>query len=104
MTKKQARKIIVAVNEWAKNLGATVLLLGDGEEFASAIVGVMETCSQRRVVYAYSEVIKCLKRQNKWSDEEALEWYDYNIERSLPYYENHNGPLVINDEIIKDIL
>ena len=55
----------------------------DGVE--GAVIGVTEDGS--RFVYDYDKIIECLQTNDGISEEEALEWYSYNMERSFPYYQ-----------------
>src|SRR4030095_9358792 len=55
------------------------LALLEGPEFDAALVGLAERYGQPRIAcYDYDKVITILKRQGM-SDEEAVEWYDYNL-------------------------
>ena len=45
-----------------------------------AIIGVAQQHGSETVIaYSESKILYCLKDQNGWDDEEAQEWYDYNI-------------------------
>lgn len=48
--------------------------------FDRAIVGVIEGCgTSGAVCYSVSEIIEILMKIEKMSEEDAWEWYDYNI-------------------------
>lgn len=49
--------------------------------------------SQGRVVYSYNRIIKILMAD--MSLEDAKEYYEFNIVRSLPYIEKSVRPLII---------
>jgi len=55
----------------------------DGLE--SAVIGV--TSDGSRFVYDYNKMIEALQTNDDMTEEDALEWYSYNIERSFPYYQ-----------------
>ena len=50
-----------------------------------AIIGVTEDGS--RFIYDYDKLIELLQTNDGMTEEEAFEWYSYNIERSFPYYQ-----------------
>lgn len=50
----------------------------------AAIIGVSE--DGNRFIYDYDLIIECLQAEQEMTEEDALEWYSYNIERSFPYY------------------
>lgn len=37
------------------------------------------------VCYSYQKCVECFMKHDKMSEEEAMEWIDYNTIRSLPY-------------------
>lgn len=55
----------------------------DGVE--GAVIGVTEDGS--RFIYDYDKIIECLQKNDGMSEEEAWEWYSYNMERAFPYYQ-----------------
>ena len=50
--------------------------------YDNALVGVTD---DNRAVYDYEKMILWLEQTEGWSDEEAIEWIEYNTIRSLPY-------------------
>ena len=89
------KDIIDWLNDATDN--APVCCLGKTpEEFAQAIVGVFmdPKTGHYRAVYAEDGVLECLLKLNpEWEYQDAVEWYDYNTVRSLPYYDN--PPVII---------
>ena len=88
LTKAAKKKIIKAIDKWGREHGHELVLLGlaeENHEFAEAILGVQEL-PKPAVIYHYDTVIECFMRLNDWDYEEAVEWYDFNVERSTPYY------------------
>ena len=68
-------------------------LIGDNDrrEYYPAIIGLAKDNSH----VAYSSFMKA----NSWSWEEAEEWIEYNVERSLPYY-GSTAPVILNNNFI----
>ena len=73
------------VQAWAEEHDVELPVLADGD---AAIVGVVCEGAAPCVAYSKARFIECLKAGGM--TEEALEWFDYNTARSLPYMgENH---------------
>lgn len=62
------------------DMGAEGAVTLDG--FDDAIVGVSEG---GKVVYDYDKMVQCLVDRDGMTDEEAMEFIDYNTIRSIPY-------------------
>lgn len=63
----------------------------DNYSYDDALIGVT---SDGRAVYDYNKMVEWLKEKEGWSDEQAVEWIDYNTVRALPYF-GSDGPIVI---------
>jgi hypothetical protein len=50
--------------------------------YDDALVGVSD---DGRAIYDYGKMIEWLMDEEGWSDEEAIEWIEYNTLRALPY-------------------
>lgn len=90
LTKAEKKRIIKTVDKWGKEHGHELVLLGlvdESHEFAEAILGVQEL-PKPAVIYHYDTVIECFMRMNDWDYEEAVEWYDFNVARATPYYDD----------------
>ena len=59
--------------------------------FVDAIVGF--DAHHKKVVYDYEKMIECLMNEDGMTDEEAIEFLDYNTLRTVPYMEN--PPIII---------
>lgn len=60
--------------------------------YDNAFIGVS---SDYRAVYDYEGMIRCLMSDGM-TDQEAMEWIDYNVIRALPYMENDgNAPVIM---------
>jgi hypothetical protein len=96
----EARKQLIAIFEYMKEMYSyDPVFIGaddEAEAYLPAIVDTMEILiktkkgchSHTRICYDYNKLIECMMRYNKWTHEEAIEWYDYNTARSLPYIDN----------------
>ena len=57
-----------------------------------AIIGISH---DDRLIYDYEKLIKAFMKGDKITEEEAIEWIDYNTLRSLPYM-GSNAPIIMN--------
>lgn len=79
-------KTIEEVKEFLVDAGAEDASVFDSpDDYAEAFVGVSD---EGRAVYDYNKMIQCLMDRDGMSMEEAAEWIDYNVLRSLPYVDN----------------
>lgn len=58
--------------------------------YDDAVIGVEAT--ELRLVYDTTKMIECLVK-NGMTHDEAIEWFEYNTMRSIPYIKN--APIVI---------
>ena len=63
----------------------------DNPEYEGALIGVS---TDRRAVYDYELMVKGLMEKSEMSEEEAIEWIEYNTVRASEYLQN--GPIVIH--------
>lgn len=54
--------------------------------FINAIVGVDQ--HHKKIVYDYNKMVECLMEEDEMTEEEAVEFIDYNTLRTVPYMEN----------------
>lgn len=66
------------------------VLLLDNFSYDSALIGVS---TDNRAVYDYNKMIEWLVDTEKFTEEEAIEWIDYNTLRTLPYYQD--APIIM---------
>lgn len=57
-----------------------------------AIIGVYADTETPRLVYSINEITECFVKQGM-TDEEAIDFYEYNTARAIPYVEN--APILI---------
>lgn len=90
MTYEQRCEIIDWIDEVSSNRDENFYLIGSEDEanaLASAIVGVVEV-GHGAVVYSRNRLIRAFMEYNDWSEEDAIDWYEYNTVRSLEYLQN----------------
>ncbi len=80
---------------------AEQLLLDNGYEgtkflinysYDTALIGVSDDC---RAVYDYDLMVDWLVQEENFSEEDAIEWINYNTLRALPYM-GEDGPIVLH--------
>lgn len=59
--------------------------------YDDALIGVSE---DGRAIYDYEKMIDWLMNKEGWSDDEAVEWIEYNTLRALPYFGN-GAPIIM---------
>jgi len=91
LTIEQKKTIL---NESSEEGKEPYLLVG----FDGGLVGWMqdEDVDYIHAVYDYRLCISYYAATNECSEEDAIEWWDFNVARSLPYIEEKRRPVVIN--------
>lgn len=69
-----------------------VLLLSN-YSYDKAIVGVT---TNNQAVYSFKKMVQWLMETEKFTQEEAIEWIEYNTIRSLPHY-SPEAPIIMYD-------
>ena len=59
--------------------------------FVNAIVGF--DMHHKKIVYDYEKMVECLVKEDEMTEEEAIEFIDYNTLRTVPYMEN--PPIIV---------
>lgn len=59
-------------------------IVDDEDEFAD---GAIDLSEDNHLIYDFNKMVESLEKHNNWSEEEAIEWIEYNTLRSLPYME-----------------
>ena len=62
------------------------------EAFYPAIIGLAKDMSH--VAYSFEKLAECYMKLNSWTWDEAVEWIEFNVERSLPYY-GEKAPVIL---------
>ncbi len=60
--------------------------------YDDALIGVTD---DGRAVYDYDLMVEWLMDTEGWSEEDAIDWIDYNTIRALPYM-GPDGPLILH--------
>lgn len=61
------------------------------DSYDDALVGVTE---DDRAVYDFEKMVKWLVERDKMTEQEAIEWIEYNTLRALPYF-GSDAPIVM---------
>ncbi len=64
----------------------------DNYSYDTALIGVSD---DGRAVYDYDLMVEWLQQEEDFTEEEAMEWIDYNTLRALPYM-GEDGPIVLH--------
>lgn len=80
----------VQLKEDLINNGYDEVMIFENPGFVEAFIGVS---IDNRAVYDYEKMISCLMEEDEMTEEEAIEFIDYNTIRSLPYYDN--APIIV---------
>ena len=87
--KENDGKVIFITRCKPEALDCNVLMIGEGDEayaLSTAIIGISD---DGRAVYDFNQLIEAFMSFNNWAYDEAIDWYETNTLRSLPYYANH---------------
>lgn len=68
------------------------------DELDDAIIGVYADTENPRLVYSISKIIDCFVEQGM-DEDDAIEYYEYNTARAIPYVEN--APILIYTEFFE---
>ena len=60
--------------------------------YDDAFIGISE---DNRAIYDYDKMVKWLVETEGFTEEEAIEWIDYNTIRALPYM-GGNAPIIMH--------
>lgn len=59
--------------------------------YDDALIGISD---DNRAVYDYDKMVKWLMEKEEFTEEEAIEWIDYNTIRALPYM-GEKAPIIM---------
>ena len=72
----------------------------ENPDYDSAIIGVSES---GRVIYDYDKMVEWLMETDGMSQEDAVEFIDYNTVRALPYTSSYgNRPIIVYNDLFKE--
>ena len=84
----------LTASERLADAGYEDVLIFENPSYDDALVGVTET---GQAVYDFFKMVDWLCNHDGMSDEEAVEFIEFNTIRALPYYEN--SPIIIYTDI-----
>jgi len=96
LTKRE--RILAAIDIIGKDRDANIILLGNPPECVEAIIGIDYRGDEIHVVYSETKYILGLMKANKWTMDEAREWYEFNTVRGLDYMDAPNKPMIIDTD------
>jgi hypothetical protein len=93
--KENDGKIIFITRCKPEALDSDVLVIGEGDEAKALNAAIIGVSNDGRAVYDFDQLIEAFMSFNDWTYDEAVDWYEVNTLRSLPYYANH--PYVVTN-------
>ena len=82
--KRTARQII-------EDNGYENVVIFENESYDSALIGISH---DNRAIYSYDKMVEWYMEKNHCSEEEAIDWIDYNTIRAIPYA-GASAPIVL---------
>lgn len=79
------------VEERILDAGYEDVTLLSNYSYDDALIGISE---DNRAVYDYNKMVKWLVETEGFTEEEAIEWIDYNTIRALPYM-GEKAPIIM---------
>lgn len=73
------------------DMGHDEAVVFDAPDYDEAIVGVTD---EGQVIYNYDKMVHCLRAFHGMTDEEAVDFIDYNTIRAIPYAGEH-APIIM---------
>lgn len=73
------------------NAGYEDILFLSNYSYDDALIGVSQ---DGRAIYDYEKMIEWLIKEEGWTDDEAVEWIEYNTVRALPYM-GEDAPIIM---------
>lgn len=84
----------MAVNQSVRDKLPKNAIVFDNHAYDNSIIGVS---FQGRAIYDFDKMVKELMNDEGWTEEEAIEWIEYNTIRALPYG-GEKTPMVVYTE------
>lgn len=79
------------VKEKILDNGYEDVIILENESYDSALIGISQ---DNRAIYSFEKMIQWLVEKDNISEEEAIEWIEYNTLRALPYF-GSKAPIVM---------
>lgn len=81
------------VREALCDMGFDDSIVFDGPDYDDAIVGVTD---EGQVVYDYHKMVECLMQQDGITEDEAIDFIEYNTIRAIQYMVGENLPIIMH--------
>lgn len=81
----------MAINQSVRDKLPPDAVVFDNHAYDNSIIG---TTLDGRAIYEFNKMIEELMNDEGWTEEEAVEWIDYNTMRALPYG-GEKAPIVV---------
>lgn len=69
------------------------VIIFENESYDDALIGISE---DNRAIYSFEKMVQWLVEKDNISEEEAIEWIEYNTIRALPYI-GSKAPIIMYD-------
>ena len=83
-------KTVEELREFLEAQGHEETMFFENPSFVKAITGITDS---GQLIYDYNLMIEAAMEEEGWTDEEAIEWIEYNTLRTIPYM-GHAHPIV----------
>ena len=87
------------VKEYILSKDSENVIVFENPSFSDAFLGLSD---DGRAVYSHRRMIESLVKNGEMSDEEAVEFIDYNTLRSLPYMGDRHPIVVMDYDLERD--
>lgn len=94
--------ILDGLREYLDEMSGGEAIVFDNPSFDRSIIGV--NVSNGAAVYSLQKMVEELAKEDGISEEEAMEFIDYNTIRALPYCHSGCAPIIVEDLVIGDYL
>ena len=81
----------MSVNQDIRNKLPSDAVVFDNHSYDNSIIG---TTFDGRAIYDFDKMVTELMNDEGWTEQEAIDWIEFNTLRALPYVENKR-PLVV---------
>ena len=86
------------IEEYIEENGFNLSVYFTNPNYASAIIGIS---TEGNVVYSYERMIDYLMKTDDMIYEDAVDWIDYNVTRSIPYTQKMGTIPIIIYEVME---
>lgn len=84
-----------AIQAYGKDHDLEIKIL-DNHAYDKSVVGITE---DGRLIYSYEKMVEEFAEDEDCSEEEAIEWLDYNTLRAIPYF-GEGAPIILYDSVL----